>query len=97
MTVETTEKPNFCLQSVPDGGLELAQCLKVSLSRYYVWLCFAKQGMEEVGKILYFPLPPAEDILPYETVINTELENCRHQALPWQAVSPGGWQTVLLL
>lgn len=66
---------------MPRASLEQVLCLAL--------LCQAR-AWEEVGKILYFPPPLAEVILPYEAVANTELENCRQQALPWQAVSPGG-------
>lgn len=52
---------------------------------------------EEVGEIRSFSPLLAEDILPYETVANIELEHCRQRALLWQVVSPGGWQTELLL
>lgn len=45
---------------------------------------------EDVGEILWFPPPPAEDILLYDRVANIELENCRQQALLWQVVSPRG-------
>lgn len=50
--------------------------------------------------MLYFSLALAEDILPYATIANIELENCRQQALRallWQVFSHGGWQTELLL
>lgn len=53
-----------------------------------------------MGEMLYFSLPLAEDILPYETVADIELENFRQRALRallWQVFSHGGWQTELLL
>lgn len=73
---------------MPRGFLEQALCLAL--------LCQAG-AWEELGKILYFFPPLAEDILPYEAVANTELKNYRQQALPWQTVSPGGQQTELSL
>lgn len=57
---------------MPGGFFEQVLCLAL--------LCQA-EAWEEVGKILYFPPPLADDIPPCDAVANTELENCRQQAL----------------
>lgn len=82
VTEETTEKHNFCPYSVLNAGLELAQCLKVSLSRYNVLLRFAlpskNMGVGR-GNALFFSFPGWR----YFTLWN----NCKYWAWELQAAS----------